>query len=165
MTTSDLYWIAHESTLPRLAIMARPRSGDWLGDEVAAWREAGVGTVVSLLEPGEVEELGLEAESGLCRGQGIAFLSFPIADRGVPENLLELMALCRTIAASDTAVAIHCRAGIGRSALVVASVLTLAGLEPDAAFRAITIARGLPVPDTEEQREWVGRLDWGERVG
>jgi protein-tyrosine phosphatase len=161
---SDLYWIDHQSALPRLAIMARPRSGDWLADEIAAWRDAGVGTVVSLLEPWETLELGLQAEAGLCRESNIDFISFPICDRGVPEDADEVARLCRSIAASDKAVAIHCRAGIGRSALVAAAVLTLVGAEPDAAFAAIGAARGLQVPDTDMQREWVRNLDWSERA-
>jgi protein-tyrosine phosphatase len=155
---SDLYWIEHHRNLPRLAIMARPRSGDWLADEIAAWREAEVGTVVSLLERSETVELGLQAEADLCQANGIDFISFPIADRGVPADRNELVALCRAIAARDKAVAIHCRAGIGRSALVAASVLILAGAEPDAAFAAIGTARRVSVPDTEQQSEWVRDL-------
>ena len=37
----------------RLAIVPRPRGGDWLEDEVRAWREAGVDIVVSALEADE----------------------------------------------------------------------------------------------------------------
>jgi hypothetical protein len=80
---SDLYWI--ELPPPgRLAIMARPRAGDWLADEVAGWHAEGVGLVLSLLEPEEVRTLGLESEADLCAGLGIDFLSFPIPDRGLP---------------------------------------------------------------------------------
>lgn len=48
-----VYWI----DLPmagRLAIMARPRAGDWLEDEISGWRAQGVEIVVSLLEQEEV---------------------------------------------------------------------------------------------------------------
>jgi hypothetical protein len=34
----------------RLAIVPRPRAGDWLDDEIAAWRAEGIDLVVSLLE-------------------------------------------------------------------------------------------------------------------
>ena len=37
----------------KLAIAARPRGGDWLGDEIEAWRRLGIATVVSLLTPEE----------------------------------------------------------------------------------------------------------------
>jgi hypothetical protein len=35
-----------------LAIMARPRAGDWLDGEIAGWRAQGIGVIVSLLEAG-----------------------------------------------------------------------------------------------------------------
>jgi hypothetical protein len=38
-----------------------------------------------------------------------------------------------------------------------ASLLVAAGLEPEEAFRRIEKARGRPVPDTPEQREWVAQ--------
>ena len=53
------------------------------------------------------------------------------------------------------AVSIHCRAGIGRSSLIAAGVLICSGLAADDALRLIGIARGIDVPDTEAQREWV----------
>lgn len=37
----------------RVAIVARPRGGKWLADEIDQWRKAGLGVVVSLLTPGE----------------------------------------------------------------------------------------------------------------
>jgi protein-tyrosine phosphatase len=155
MTSSNLYWIEHAGGLPRVAIMARPRAGDWLPDEISALRDAGVGTVVSLLEPEEIRELGLETEPDLCRQNRIDFVSFPIADRGVPDDVRELSRLCHSLLAADEAVAIHCRAGIGRSALVAAFMLTLAGMDADGAFAAIAEARGLAVPDTKAQLDWV----------
>jgi hypothetical protein len=55
-------------------------------------------------------------------------------------------------------VAIHCGQGIGGSSLVAASVLTQLGVEPSAAWAAITAARERPVPETEEQQQWVVRF-------
>jgi hypothetical protein len=40
---------------------------------------------------------------------------------------------------------------------VAASVLIAAGDTPNEAFRRIEQARGRPVPDTPEQRDWVAR--------
>jgi protein-tyrosine phosphatase len=115
----DLHWI--EIPAPgRLAIMARPRAGDWLVDEIAGWKAAGIGLVVSLLEAEEVLELGLREEAGLCRAHGMEFVSFPIEDRGVPASADPAHALARSIAKKledGTAIAVHCRAGIGRSSL------------------------------------------------
>jgi hypothetical protein len=55
-------------------------------------------------------------------------------------------------------VGLHCRAGIGRSALVAACVLVLMGMAPGTAFDLIGKARGVRVPDTEGQREWVAKF-------
>lgn len=49
----------------------------------------------------------------------------------------------------------HCRAGIGRSAIIAASLLALNGTDVDLAFKLVTEARGCPVPDTPEQKKWV----------
>ena len=64
MTRPEVYWIDLPAGV-RLAIMPRPRAGDWLDDEVAGWRAEGIGVIVSLLEAGEVKELGLPREAGL----------------------------------------------------------------------------------------------------
>jgi len=66
--------------------MPRPRAGDWLDDEVAAWRADGVDMVVSLLGRDEIAELDLVLEPGCCQTRDIAFISFPIPDRGVPHR-------------------------------------------------------------------------------
>jgi protein-tyrosine phosphatase len=52
-------------------------------------------------------------------------------------------------------VGIHCRQGIGRSALVIAAVLMASGFDPGSALQKVTAARGYPVPETPEQRQWV----------
>lgn len=158
---SNIYWIEHPGDF-RLAIMARPRAGDWLQDEIAGWKRQGIELVLSLLERSEVDELELACEADLCRASGIAFWSFPIVDRGVPEDARSLARLAREIAGCGKAVAIHCRAGIGRASLVAAAVLCASGMAPGAALSAIQQARGVPVPDTDMQRAWV--LRFGEQL-
>jgi protein-tyrosine phosphatase len=59
--------------------------------------------------------------------------------------------------AQGKSVGVHCRAGIGRSSLIAASLLIQAGLSAEAAFLSIQKSRGCPVPDTAEQRQWVER--------
>jgi len=66
-----------------MAIMARPRADDWLDVDIAAWKAGGLEVIVSLLEPEEISDLGLQREGALCRASGIEFLSFPVPDRGV----------------------------------------------------------------------------------
>jgi protein-tyrosine phosphatase len=143
----------------RLAIMPRPRAGDWLPDEVESWRGSGLGVIVSLLEDGEVAELGLQQE--LCERAGLTFLRLPIPDRGVPASRQEVARLVEAVVdhlRQGRGVGIHCRVGVGHSALVAACVLSALGLPLDSAWAAIAKARGLSVPDTAEQRAWPGLL-------
>ena len=151
---TDIHWIENDLGV-QLAIAARPRSGDWLEDEIAHWERSGVQHVVSLLEQHEVEELELHAESSTCEERGIAFTSFPIPDRGVPEDRSAAIALAEELGKGRQSVVVHCRAGIGRSSTIAAAVLILLGQDPDAALDRIANARGLPVPDTQPQRDWL----------
>jgi protein-tyrosine phosphatase len=152
-----IYWL----DLPerwRLAVMPRPRAGDWLADEVAGWKAEGIDIVVSLLELHELAELDLRQLPATCRAAGLKFVPFPIADRGVPESMRETDHLVRKISdalSTGKAVAVHCRAGIGRSALIAACVLARNGYDVDRGFATIAKARGVAVPDTAAQREWV----------
>jgi protein-tyrosine phosphatase len=142
----------------RLAIAARPRAGDWLIDAISGWKAEGVDLVVSLLEPDEVHELALQQEPELCRSHGMTFISFPIADRGVPESRRDVTQLARSLAtelSEGRAIVIHCRAGIGRSSMIAACTMICAGVGATDAFSRIEAARGVRVPDTDEQRDWV----------
>lgn len=157
---TDIFWI---DGLPRgrLGISPRPRGGDWLDDEAQAWRASGVDSVVSLLTPSEKTEFNLEEEETACRRQGLQFRSLAIPDRGVPQSGALLKRLVSTMLDdlnSGKTVVIHCRQGIGRSSLIAASAMTAFGEDPDRAFRKIAEARGRPVPDTDEQRNWVRRF-------
>lgn len=146
----------------RLAIVPRPRGGDWLGDEVRAWKEMSFDVVVSLLTRDEVDELGLASEADLSRAQGIQFWEFPIPDLGVPKSSAaarELLDNLRSDLDMGKQVAIHCRQGIGRSGLIAAGVLMVSGVEPELAIRQVSAARGLSVPETPEQKEWLLELD------
>ena len=53
---------------------------------------------------------------------------------------------------------IHCRQGIGRAAIVAAAVLMENGWTPEAAIQQISKNRGIPVPETPQQREWIERF-------
>ena len=142
----------------RLGLTARPRGGEALREEVAAWREASVAVVVSLLESHEVRELELTAEPSECEEHGIEFRHFPIADRGVPRSARDAQALVVEIHYAlvlGRAVVIHCRAGIGRTGLVAGCLLHRLKVPRDRIFDLLSRSRGLSMPDTAEQAQWV----------
>jgi protein-tyrosine phosphatase len=138
--------------------MPRPRGGDWLEDEVRAWRDAGVDLVVSLLEESEVTDLDLAAEEELAHANNVEFVSFPLVDRGIPESGDTVWELATKLAlglSQGTNVAIHCRQGIGRAALVVIATMLRLGVDAEAAMERVSKARGRVVPETTDQREWL----------
>jgi protein-tyrosine phosphatase len=152
------FWIRKEGL--RLAITPRPRGYDWLVDDIRLLKRAGVDVLVSALTPYETEDMGLLEESQCCQNYGLEFLSFPIEDRSVPASFSEFVGLLNTLTdrlREGEAVGVHCRAGVGRSSMIVASALIRDGLSVDSAFHVIQDARGCSVPDTAEQRQWVER--------
>ncbi len=154
---TELYWVPGPWH-GRLAIVPRPRGGDWLEDEIQAWRRAGIDTVLSLLTAEETADFDLFDEEKLCRASGIQFRSFPIADRDVPESRTAFSDLIKDLAAelaSGKNIAVHCRQGIGRAALVAIGLLISSGMNAEAAIDRVGTARGLPVPETQDQRQWI----------
>lgn len=150
-----LYWAV--TPAGRLATAAAP-SGSSLRRELNDLQSEGVGTVVSALEPGEVDRLGLGDERQLLEELGMRFVHFPIPDFGVPADLEAAHVLLDQLAAELTdqrAIVVHCRGGIGRCSILAASALTRLGTEPEAAMEAISAARGVHVPETRGQRMWV----------
>ena len=155
---AKVFWVAGPRS-GKIGILLRPRGADWLEDEIAAWREAGIDMVVSLLEPEEETQLVLEGEAAAAAARGIDFRPFPIPDRGVPASRELVAELANeVIEALDMGrnVAVHCRQGIGRSGMIVGGVLVAAGEDLETALEAIGESRGVEVPETEEQRRWLG---------
>src|ERR1051325_6353753 len=68
----------------KLFLSSRPRGGDWLEDEGSGWRRYGIDQIVSLLTGDEEQELGLGDEASEALKHDLAFVSYPIPDRGVP---------------------------------------------------------------------------------
>jgi protein-tyrosine phosphatase len=142
----------------KLAISARPRGGDWLEDEMRAWRRAGIDAVVSLLTGSEDQDLGLETERRESEANGVEFFSLPIVDRSTPASEIGVALLLNRLdrrLREGKNVVIHCRQGIGRSSLISAALLVEAGMAPAEAFAIISRARGVPVPETPEQVAWL----------
>lgn len=153
----QLFWV--EGPWPgKVALAARPRGGDWLEDEMTAWRNAGVDEVLSLLTLEEERDLELQNEAREVKKHGMKFVSFPIRDRKVPSSQAKLVAALENLDADLSTgknVVIHCRQGIGRTGLVAACLLVTKGISSGAAISTVSAARGNAVPETEEQRRWI----------
>ncbi len=81
---TELHWV-EARWRGKLALAARPRGGDWLESELASWHGAGINAVFSLLTSEDEQDLQI-AEASVAKANGMRFLSFPIADRSVPES-------------------------------------------------------------------------------
>ena len=152
-----VFWI-NPGANGRLAIVQRPRGGDWLAHDLSVLRRDGIDILVSLLTHAEAAELGLAHESMHCEQAGMEFRSFPVSDHSVPASYRELHALAEALATErrhGKNIGAHCCAGIGRSALLLAAVLCVEGISPERALGLISKGRGLQVPDTPEQAEWL----------
>ncbi len=141
----------------RLATMAHPRGGDRLADEMAALARAGVDVLVSALTPDEQDRLALAGTADAAAAAGVEFVAFPIPDRGVPDPAAAIDLGVRLAAQlrAGRFVVTHCFAGIGRSTLLAAVALLILGATTDQALALVETARGLPVPDTPQQRAWL----------
>ncbi len=138
--------------------MARPRGDDWLEDEIANLKRQKIGLLVSLLENEETYELGLQKEEQICKTNGIEFINFPIVDRDTPKTNDKTDLLISDLTnklKNGLSTVIHCRMGIGRSSIIAASILLQAGLKAETIIEDISKVRGLKVPDTDKQLQWL----------
>lgn len=153
---NGIYWIENDAA--RLAIVSRPRGGYWLRDDLAALQKAGMHVLVSLLGPEEVGDLELDEEAAIAAELGMRFISHPLPDHQTPvdqasfDRLIEQLA---ELARSGNSIGVHCWGSIGRSGIVMASLMTALGVELRHALRVIEKARGCPVPETLEQKNWL----------
>lgn len=138
-------------------------SGD-LTDAVHHYRRQGADHVVSMLACDEAVLLGLSEEGPVCEAAGITFSQHPIVDFGLPDPdvFAALVAQINAWLEAGHGVAVHCRAGIGRSGMVTSGVLVLQGQSAAQAMAKVAHARGVSIPDTVEQGKFV--LDYADHV-
>jgi protein-tyrosine phosphatase len=155
MPIFPLYWIRGFPD-GHLAIMPVPQVED-LERATRHWKEEGVDIVVSLLEATEAAGI-VRLEKELCEEVGLEFIWFPMKDGSVPSSKKAFGSLAVSLAeaiAVGKSVAIHCRAGIGRSSLVATAVMSYFHVDVEVALNMVAEARKAEVPQTEEQRQWI----------
>lgn len=143
-----------------LYITTRPRGGDWLENDLRALARQRVDVLVSLLCKDEQSELGLDHEAAECANHKIEFLSLPVADLGVPVDSGAFIVAVHRLAQlvrDGRNVAVHCRQSIGRSGLLAVSIAIASGMPRDVALEVASQARGVSVPETRAQHDWLQR--------
>ena len=124
--------------------------------DVAAIRDWGATTVVSLIEMHEFGLLSIQTlEDEVCN-HGMDWLHLPIRDVDIPNERFEQVwrvsgpRIHQRLDAAQR-ILIHCRGGLGRTGLVAALVLVERGMEPWAAIRRVRAARPHAIETTEQE--------------
>ena len=118
------FWIDTASPL-QLAIAPRPQGGEWLQNDVRQLKREGIDILVSLLSFPESRELDLDEEKTACSSVGISFVNFPLPDREVPPSRFAFVTFAQFLhrrATEGLRIGVHCRACIGRSSVLLATV-------------------------------------------
>ncbi|WP_338815235.1 dual specificity protein phosphatase family protein [Bernardetia sp. Wsw4-3y2] len=154
-----IFWITKN-----LAIMPKPNSDNFLEEDIIHFSNQKLNILVSLLTREESFDLGLQNEKSICEKYAIDFISLPIIDRSVPtekqtaqirELAKKLVERINNILDKNEKIIIHCRAGIGRAGMLCSAILIEQGVSNLKAIEKISDARGLRIPDTEEQKNWI----------
>ena len=110
---------------------------------VADW---GATAVVTLMEGFELEQLGVANLGNVTEALELDWHHLPIPDMQVPDERFERRwthtgHVLRSKLASGERVLLHCRGGFGRTGTIAARLAIELGAAPDAALRAVRVAR------------------------
>lgn len=130
----------------RLILSAQPAKFGNLDQVLAAYRTAGAQLLISLLPDHELLSLQLTSMQERCARVGLQWAQCPIDDFSVPGELFEqrwsATALgLHSLLNQGAGVALHCRAGLGRTGTVAARVLIERGLSAPVAMQLVRQAR------------------------
>lgn len=159
-----VHWIALD-TPGRLGVSRRPEGGDALEAKLEHLHRGMVDQVVSLLQPEEAAAFGLAEEEATAERMGIGFYNFPVVDHGLPVDVKHYRRAANAIDGrlrSGQAIVIHCNAGLGRAPSLAICALVVGGMNVDEAILRVGRARGRPVPETDEQYEFLKAFAAGE---
>ncbi len=125
-------------------------------DVIAAWNAA---VVVTLVEPHELDSLGITTLGAEVRCRHMEWHHWPIQDYSVPDAAFEAAwparsLMLRTLLACGGRVLIHCKGGLGRAGTISARLLVEGGMAPGDAIRAIRAVRPDAI-ETGPQERWV----------
>ena len=160
----ETYWVVPG----RLLVGAHPgsRSRAQAMDRLRRFLEAGVTCFLDLTESTESPGYEMLLPFETPTGRRVEYLREPIVDHGVPANretMARIIAMLDAALESGHIVYLHCRAGIGRSAMTAGCWLAERRGSGDAALleladlwqQAAQSSRWPRVPETQEQVEFV----------
>jgi len=110
---------------------------------ISSW---GAKIIVTLLEMREITQLGVAALPGSILARNIHWLHLPLGNNVLPAEEFEekwrsaRVMLLHSLQQGER-ILIHCKEGVGRSALVAARLLIEAGIDADCAISAVRKAR------------------------
>lgn len=127
-------------------------------DVIAGWNAS---LVVTLLQPAELEFLGITALGAEVRRRHMEWAHWPIRDVCAPGPDFDAAwsansARTRALLARGGRVLIHCRGGLGRAGTVAARLLVETGMPAPDAIAAVRAVRPGAI-ETREQEAWVAR--------
>lgn len=128
--------------------------------DLARLGEWGAHALVTLVERAELEMLGVAELGERTRALGLSWWHLPVIDGDAPGKAFERAwrdagpALHANLDGGRR-IALHCRAGIGRTGTVAARLLVERGMAPADAVVAVRRARPGAI-ESAEQRAWVG---------
>lgn len=159
-----IYTVTHAGP-GKVSTMAHPPGGPLLEPYVRGLRRLGVDVLVSAQTDSERDECLLSDQAAVVAAAGLSYVCVPIEDRTAPLGLevVEPVASLYALYRAGAHVVFHCWAGIGRSSLLAALLLAMDGVEPEEAWKLISTARGFPVPDSRQQKEWLAA--WWDSSG
>ena len=123
---------------------ARRYMEEALDEDLGALRAEGVGRVVCLLPDDELEQLGVSDLFEALHAGGFVAHHLPLVDGSIPADesaLTDLLTELEQALADGETVAIHCRAGLGRTGTLAAASLIARGLPPADAIAAVRSPR------------------------
>jgi protein-tyrosine phosphatase len=118
-----------------------------------------ISAVITLLETEIAYNLGMTQFGGMLGAAGISWTHFPIPNMGIP-SLKDLPSLAELVnevikrLKSEQAIFIHCYAGLGRTGLLAAIILTSLGMPAELAIHTIRDTRPGSI-ETKEQEAFV----------
>ncbi|MEL7037053.1 MAG: cyclin-dependent kinase inhibitor 3 family protein [Cyanobacteria bacterium J06592_8] len=100
----------------------------------------GIDRLVCLLEPEELNQLGIPDLLTQAQAYGMATEHFPISDEGLPESMADFSALVERLVQavkSGESLVIHCKGGRGRTGMLAAACLVKLGYSPENAIATV----------------------------